>query len=260
MHYIKHDRSQKFSFERIKKAVFTKENFFMVVFLGLLSVVVIGLYNWNISEAKKNIVRQLEESNHASLSSLTANKHELDQHIKEIDKEFNSKTSAYAKEQETVKAQTLETKASEDKVKTLTQNLADKNKKIADLKSELTKLSIPAGKFIDINLTTQTLIAFENEAIVKQYVISSGKPGRATPTGSYAITEKYPVRNYIGPDYYYPDTKWNMRYQGPYLIHSAYWHNDFGKPVSHGCINMKVDEAEWLYNWVKVGTPLKIHY
>lgn len=50
-----------------------------------------------------------------------------------------------------------------------------------------------------------------------------------------------------------------MYYDGGYAIHGAYWHHNFGTPVSHGCINVAVDHAEWLYNWASIGTSVVIH-
>lgn len=119
------------------------------------------------------------------------------------------------------------------------------------------------GKAIDVNLTTQTMTVFKDNEVVKTFTISSGEPGRDTPTGSFEITVKYASKVYgcgSSHDYCYPDTPWNMRYSGPYLIHTAYWHDDFGTPVSHGCINMKESEAKWLYDWAPVGTAVEIHY
>jgi lipoprotein-anchoring transpeptidase ErfK/SrfK len=46
---------------------------------------------------------------------------------------------------------------------------------------------------------------------------------------------------------------------GGYYVHGVYWHNDFGFPVSHGCVTLGVPDAEWLYNWTPAGTPVWIH-
>jgi len=50
-----------------------------------------------------------------------------------------------------------------------------------------------------------------------------------------------------------------MYYDGDYGIHGAYWHDNFGTPMSHGCINMGLREAEWLFNFAQVGTWVHIH-
>jgi lipoprotein-anchoring transpeptidase ErfK/SrfK len=59
-----------------------------------------------------------------------------------------------------------------------------------------------------------------------------------------------------GQDYDVPDVPYTMYYSGNYAIHGAYWHNQFGTPVSHGCVNVAVDHAEWLFNWTALGTPV----
>jgi len=50
-----------------------------------------------------------------------------------------------------------------------------------------------------------------------------------------------------------------MFYSGNYALHGAYWHNRFGTPVSHGCVNLRVSQARWLYNWAPVGTRVVVH-
>ena len=62
--------------------------------------------------------------------------------------------------------------------------------------------------------------------------------------------------------YFYPNTRWNMLFKfhskGNYYIHGAYWHNNFGKPMSHGCINVSYADIEGLYNWADIGTQIII--
>jgi lipoprotein-anchoring transpeptidase ErfK/SrfK len=59
-------------------------------------------------------------------------------------------------------------------------------------------------------------------------------------------------------NYSLPDVKWNMRFRNHYYIHSAYWHNNFGQPMSHGCVNTSIPDAEWIYSWADVGTTVEI--
>jgi lipoprotein-anchoring transpeptidase ErfK/SrfK len=63
-----------------------------------------------------------------------------------------------------------------------------------------------------------------------------------------------------GPGYDVPDVPFTMYYYRGYAIHGAYWHNNFGTPVSHGCTNVAVNHAEWLFDWADVGTPVVVHY
>ena len=57
-----------------------------------------------------------------------------------------------------------------------------------------------------------------------------------------------------GPGYNLPNVPWTMYFYGGYAIHGAYWHNNFGQRMSHGCVNMKPNEAKWLFNWTPKGT------
>ena len=49
-----------------------------------------------------------------------------------------------------------------------------------------------------------------------------------------------------------------MNFTGPYYLHGAYWHNNFGKKMSHGCVNIAYPNAEWLWNWSEIGTPVVV--
>jgi lipoprotein-anchoring transpeptidase ErfK/SrfK len=62
-----------------------------------------------------------------------------------------------------------------------------------------------------------------------------------------------------GADYDLPNVPYVMFYQGNYAIHGAYWHYQFGTPVSHGCVNVAVNHASWLFDWASVGTPVVIN-
>jgi lipoprotein-anchoring transpeptidase ErfK/SrfK len=63
-----------------------------------------------------------------------------------------------------------------------------------------------------------------------------------------------------GADYYTPDVPWTMYFYSGYAIHGAYWHNNWGTPVSHGCVNLPVPEAEWFFYFADVGTPVNVQY
>ncbi len=119
-------------------------------------------------------------------------------------------------------------------------------------------------RHIEVNLSTQQMSWNVGSYIMKVVPISSGIKGKETPTGNYTITHKLPFVDYIGPDYSYPKTKWNLRFkwspQGNYYIHGAFWHNNFGRPMSRGCINVSYKNMEQLYNWAKLGTAINIYY
>ena len=117
-------------------------------------------------------------------------------------------------------------------------------------------------KLIVVTLKTQSLQYFEGTKLIGGFLISSGLPGTPSPPGDYSVLEKKPVVDYKGPNYDFPNTKWNLLIirHSPlnYYIHGAYWHHNFGHPMSHGCINVSYANMQGLYNWADVGTKVII--
>jgi lipoprotein-anchoring transpeptidase ErfK/SrfK len=111
-------------------------------------------------------------------------------------------------------------------------------------------------RWIQIDLSSQRLFAWEGGTPVHAVIVSTGKPETPTRTGVFEIQSMHPLARMQGADYDVPDVPWTMYYDGGYAIHGAYWHDDFGTPVSHGCVNVAVDHAEWLFNWADLGTPV----
>ncbi|HLC87591.1 MAG TPA: L,D-transpeptidase, partial [Patescibacteria group bacterium] len=86
--------------------------------------------------------------------------------------------------------------------------------------------------------------------------------------GSFKVYNKIPLHDMRGPSPYkniYPSGKYHIKdvpnsmyfYQG-YAIHGAYWHNNFGRVASHGCVNVPLDAAKWLFDWASVGTRVEV--
>lgn len=115
------------------------------------------------------------------------------------------------------------------------------------------------GRWIEIDLGDQRLSAWSGGTLVRAFMVSTGKPGTPTPTGTYAIQSKFRATRMQGEDYNIPDVPYAMFFSGNYAVHGADWHNSFGTPISHGCINMRVSSARWLYEWAAAGTPVVIH-
>lgn len=115
-------------------------------------------------------------------------------------------------------------------------------------------------RWIEINVSTQRLIAWEGETPVYAIIVSTGVADNPTLIGSFAVQSKHRTARMRGEDYDVPDVPFVMYYDGNYGIHGAYWHYSFGTPVSHGCVNVAVDHAEWLFNWASIGTPIVVHY
>jgi lipoprotein-anchoring transpeptidase ErfK/SrfK len=115
------------------------------------------------------------------------------------------------------------------------------------------------GRWIDVDLTHQTLTAYQGEEVARTTLVSTGKEKTPTPTGLFHIHTKLRYDDMRGPDYYLPNVPYVMYFYKGYALHGTYWHTNFGQTASHGCINLPTPEAEWLYNWVAVGTPVNIH-
>lgn len=119
-----------------------------------------------------------------------------------------------------------------------------------------------AEKEIIVSLQDQTLRYMEGNRIIGEFKISSGLSRTPTPPGEYTVLKKKPAVNYRGPGYNFPNTKWNLMFKAGnplnYYIHGAFWHNNFGHPMSHGCINVAYADMEGLYNWADEGTKIII--
>ncbi|MGH1397366.1 MAG: L,D-transpeptidase [Trichormus sp.] len=130
------------------------------------------------------------------------------------------------------------------------------NQKIAE---NLQTLQKSEERWIQINLSTQRLIAWEGKKPVYAIIISSGKKSTPTRIGNFKIQSKHKSTRMRGRTYDVPNVPHTMFYQGNYAIHGAYWHQKFGTPVSHGCVNLAPNHAKWLFNWASLGTPVVIH-
>jgi len=115
-------------------------------------------------------------------------------------------------------------------------------------------------RWIEVNLSKQMLTAWQGDVAVMNTKISSGVSGTPTVTGRFKVYIKYASQRMIGPGYNLPNVPWVMYFFSNYAIHGAYWHNNFGTPMSHGCVNMRSGEAGILYNWAPMGTEVYVHY
>ena len=118
----------------------------------------------------------------------------------------------------------------------------------------------PNERWFDINLTTQRMYAYNGDKLVNSFVISTGLWRTPTVTGRFRIYVKYEAALMRGPGYYLPNVPYTMYFFNGYGLHGTYWHNNFGTPMSHGCVNMKTSDARWAFNWASVGTLVNIHY
>jgi LysM repeat protein len=122
-----------------------------------------------------------------------------------------------------------------------------------------------AGKWIDINISKETITAYEGSTALKSVLVSTGVAVHPTPVGHYKIYSKYSAFTMSGGtpgvDYYYlPNVPWTMFFVGGYAIHGTYWHHNFGHPMSHGCVNLTIADAKWFFDWAPLGTTVITHY
>ena len=116
------------------------------------------------------------------------------------------------------------------------------------------------ARWIDVDLTNQRVYAYEGDVVVNSFVVSTGTWMTPTVTGEYKVYVKYRSASMSGPGYYLPDVPYIMYFHKGYGLHGTYWHNNFGTPMSHGCVNLRTEEAGWLYNWASVGTVVNVHH
>lgn len=119
---------------------------------------------------------------------------------------------------------------------------------------------------IEVNLSSQSLVAYEDTIPVFSAPVATGKDGFNTPIGNYAIYAKTPMETMTGSagseTWYVPNIPWVQYVVGGVALHGTYWHDQWGSGfrLSHGCINLNIDDAQWLYEWADVGTTVNISY
>jgi lipoprotein-anchoring transpeptidase ErfK/SrfK len=114
--------------------------------------------------------------------------------------------------------------------------------------------------WIDVDLTQQRVYAYAGDTLMNSFIVSTGTWQTPTVTGKYNIWIKLRSTTMTGPGYYLPNVPFTMYFYKGYGIHGTYWHNNFGTPMSHGCVNLSIPDAEWLYNFSSVGTLVNVHY
>ena len=123
---------------------------------------------------------------------------------------------------------------------------------------------ITLGKWIDVDISAQTITAYQGNTPLKSVLVSTGVSWHPTPVGRYAVYMKIPSQTMSGgygaEAYNLPGVPWVMYFAGANAIHGAYWHHNFGHPMSHGCVNLTIDDAHWFYDWAEIGTPVITHY
>jgi len=112
-------------------------------------------------------------------------------------------------------------------------------------------------KWIEIDLSEQRLRAWEGDRVVYDFIVSTGTRWTPTPVGEYRIWIKLRYHTMeggsrvLGNYYYLPNVPFVMYFYKGYGIHGTYWHDNFGTPMSYGCVNLRTPDAEKLFWWAQ---------
>ncbi len=109
--------------------------------------------------------------------------------------------------------------------------------------------------WVGVNLSQQTAICYEGDRPVYAALIASGLPGSPTVQGIFTTWRRLDTGKMSGPGYYIEDVTWTCYFYSGYALHTAYWHDKFGRPRSHGCVNLSPYDAWWIYRWSAKGGP-----
>lgn len=116
-------------------------------------------------------------------------------------------------------------------------------------------------KWIEVNLSQQTVSAYEGSQLIYATLASTGLPWWPTVEGLYRIWVKVRTGKMSGGDmargdyYYLEDVPWTMYFYRGYALHAAYWHDGFGYPRSHGCASLSPKDALWFFDWAEPHLP-----
>jgi lipoprotein-anchoring transpeptidase ErfK/SrfK len=148
--------------------------------------------------------------------------------------------------------------------------ILDKDLAIAPKVSTLPAHAKKGKKWIDVSIQRQTLILYEGEKAIYATMVSTGKDGlgdpdktHSTPRGIFSIRDKHVTATMdsqmLGSEFELNDVPWVQYFKGGYALHAAYWHTEYGRARSHGCINMSPIDAYRVFKWTDPPLPDKWH-
>jgi len=226
----------------------------MRIFMFLLLA---SMWTASLFTAPYPVMAQAEEPNGSFLGHIV----EVGEDLESIAAHYHTTVSALAEENQLslpaqlVPGQLLRIHSWDEQPQPPSSSAGDSNVPDGNSQAEPQQEPLTGEKWIDVDLSDQTLTAYQGDTMVKSFLISSGLPTHPTVTGSFHIWAKVSRQLMVGGsraagDYYYlPDVPWVQYFYEDYSIHGTYWHENFGHPMSHGCINMRTEEAQWLFEW-----------
>jgi len=128
------------------------------------------------------------------------------------------------------------------------------------------RIEVDDENWVEVNLSDQTTMLWNGSQLIQTFVIASGVARWPTVTGEFRIWYKTPSQTMTGGSkadgtyYYQTNVKWVSYFYKNYAFHGKYWNNIFGRPTSHGCINMREEDAKILYDFAPLGTRVIVHY
>lgn len=117
---------------------------------------------------------------------------------------------------------------------------------------------IGAGREIVVDLSSSRVYAYENGMLMYEAISSNGLPATPTVQGNFTVQSKVRSQTMSGPSYWLPNVEWVLYFYQGYALHGAYWHDNFGQPMSHGCVNLTNEDARWFYDFAQIGTPVTV--
>ena len=114
--------------------------------------------------------------------------------------------------------------------------------------------------WVDVDLSEQMVYAYVGDNLLNSFLVSTGTAAHPTVVGQFRIWIMLRYTDMSGPGYYLPDVPYTMYFYEGYGLHGTYWHSNFGPPMSHGCVNLRTEDAGWIFARASVGTLVNVHY
>lgn len=110
-------------------------------------------------------------------------------------------------------------------------------------------------RWVGVCLREQTAVAYEGDKPVYAALVATGLAGTPTVQGIFRTWWRLVSRKMAGGNYYLEEVPWTCYFYSGYALHAAYWHDAFGRPRSHGCVNLSPYDAWWIFKWSEAGGP-----
>jgi len=131
---------------------------------------------------------------------------------------------------------------------------------LTPISADIPSPTITVGRQVVVDLSTQMTYAYEDGVLLYSSLVSTGLPATPTVIGDFQVWHRTRSQTMTGPGYSLDNVEFVQYFYQGYGLHGTYWHNNFGQPMSHGCVNMTNPDAEWFYNFGYIGLPVHVQY